>query len=219
MRVLFVVVLLIVSCSAYSWGSCGTNFDRLKTTKLSVAGSIAGASKVTITASGNTDLHVPLESGAWQVRITEKGRGHPSSTDSGNLMKALKFDDPNNTTFTVAVSLYLPLKQASGEFDAIFFATDQANTNYMCLDIKYDYSSVMPNIYALVHGVAHCSSDAQCPSSYCQHPGPSGECHTCGGACCLTDKDCPDAYCANDPTKMPPYFCHGGNTALRNTTS
>merc|ERR1711959_37405 len=92
--------------------------------------------------------------------------------------------------------------------------TDQTKSDYMCLEIKYDYSAVVPNIYALVHGVKHCSSDAQCPSSYCQHPGPSGECHTCGDACCLTDKDCPGSYCANDPTKMPPYFCHGGNTAL-----
>merc|ERR1712139_168183 len=23
------------------------------------------------------------------------------------------------------------------------------------------------------------------------------------------NKDCPGSYCANDPTKMPPYTCHG----------
>merc|ERR1712167_355466 len=51
-----------------------------------------------------------------------------------------------------------------------------------------------------------CSTDKDCPSSYCQN----GICHACGDACCLTDKDCPGSYCANDPTKMPPYTCHGG---------
>lgn len=54
-------------------------------------------------------------------------------------------------------------------------------------------------------GVAHCTKDSQCPSSYCQN----GVCHACGDQCCLTDKDCPGSYCANDPTKMPPYTCHG----------
>ena len=132
--------------AAYSWKSCGTKLDQLKTTKLSVAGSLTGGSKVTITASGNTDLHVPLETGEWQVRITEKGRGW-LSTDFGDLMKALKFGDPKNTTFTIAVSLFIPPKQAAGIFDAKFVATDQAKSDYMCLDIKYNSSSViMPNV-------------------------------------------------------------------------
>merc|ERR1711998_277541 len=60
----------------------------------------------------------------------------------------------------------------------------------------------------LVGGKAHCSSDKDCPSSYCQHPGPAGVCHGCGDACCQSDKDCPGSYCVNDPTKMPPFTCH-----------
>merc|ERR1711988_260029 len=60
-----------------------------------------------------------------------------------------------------------------------------------------------------VEGVAHCTKDSECPSSYCQNPGPAGMCHGCGDACCQTDADCKGSYCANDPTKMPPYTCHG----------
>eukprot|EP00657_Telonema_sp_P-1_P009610 TRINITY_DN3845_c0_g1_i6.p1 TRINITY_DN3845_c0_g1~~TRINITY_DN3845_c0_g1_i6.p1 ORF type:complete len:403 (-),score=133.82 TRINITY_DN3845_c0_g1_i6:394-1602(-) len=54
---------------------------------------------------------------------------------------------------------------------------------------------------------AECASDADCPSSYCQH----GFCHGCFDKCCLTDTDCTKkgmTYCQNDSTKSPPYFCH-----------
>ena len=56
-------------------------------------------------------------------------------------MKALKFDDPKNTTFTVTVSFTLPKKQASGTFDANLVAVDQSKADYMCLDVKYSYAS------------------------------------------------------------------------------
>merc|ERR1712072_825300 len=109
----------------YTWDSCGTKLDRLKTNKLSVAGSLTAGSKVTVTASGATDLHAPLTSGAWQVRIYELGVAKSIHTEFGDLMKALKFDDPKNTPFTVTASFTLPKKQASGKFSANLVATDQ----------------------------------------------------------------------------------------------
>merc|ERR1711907_328633 len=149
-----------------------------------------------------TNLHVPLETGAWQVRIYELGEAKSTATSVGDLMKALKFDDAKNTTFTLKVSFPLPKKMASGKFSANLVAVDQAKANYMCLDIKYSYTA--PVMFTAL-SPAHCTKDSDCPSSYCQH----GTCHACGDECCLTDKDCPGSYCANDPTKMPPYTCHG----------
>merc|ERR1711881_476022 len=111
------------------------------------------------------------------------------------------FDDAKNTTFTVKVSFPLPKKMASGKFSANLVAVDQAKADYMCLDIKYSYTAPV----AFTLSPAHCTKDSDCPSSYCQN----GVCHACGDKCCLTDKDCPGSYCANDPTKMPPYTCHG----------
>merc|ERR1711907_481248 len=149
-----------------------------------------------------TNLHVPLETGAWQVRIYELGEAKSTATSVGDLMKALKFDDAKNTTFTLKVSFPLPKKMASGKFSANLVAVDQAKANYMCLDIKYSYTA--PVMFTAL-SPAHCTKDSDCPSSYCQN----GVCHACGDKCCLTDKDCPGSYCANDPTKMPPYTCHG----------
>jgi hypothetical protein len=117
-------------------------------------------------------------------------------------MKALKFDDAKNTTFTIKVSFPLPKKMASGKFSANLVAVDQAKADYMCLDIKYSYTA--PVVFTAL-SPAHCTKDSECPSSYCQN----GVCHACGDKCCMTDKDCPGSYCANDPTKMPPYTCHG----------
>jgi len=117
-------------------------------------------------------------------------------------MKSLKFDDAKNTTFTLKVSFPLPKKMASGKFSANLAAVDQAKADYMCLDIKYSYTA--PVMFTAL-SPAHCTKDSDCPSSYCQN----GVCHACGDKCCLTDKDCPGSYCANDPTKMPPYTCHG----------
>jgi len=477
MKLLVLACLVATASAAYKWDSCGTKLDRLKTQKLSVAGSLEAGSKVTVTASGITDLHVPLETGAWQVRIYEDGEAHETHTEFGDLMKVLKFDDKLNTTFTMTVSFTLPAKKASGKFNANIVAIDQSKADYLCLDVKYAYSAsealtappapfclhhvdaadhkcfeycqldgktfadkdvdekgmcdssyntvdkthvieqcpdgvtnlrychdtavnvtvkikgqaglvalsqtaatdgyvhmietspgdhclevhypggadspfwkseawkysapirpewkqgkcdyskwtskdqhvdnydgftaaknapygavefekygfdvaevappaptclhnvdemdhkcfeacspegkafkskgldsagACPASYnfvektksitqcpdgvtnlrycaatalnvtmktkgmagvtfteAMVGGVTHCTKDSECPSSYCQNPGPNGACHACGDACCLTDKDCPGSYCANDPTKMPPYTCHG----------
>merc|ERR1719473_1132438 len=141
MKFLLLACLVASVSAAYTWDSCGTRLDRLKTQKVSVAGSLTAGSKVTVTASGTTDLHVPLDSGAWQVRIYELGVAKETHTEFGDLMKALKFDDDKNTTFTISVEFTLPKKQASGEFDANLVAIDQAKADYMCLDIKYNYTS------------------------------------------------------------------------------
>jgi len=133
--------LALTAQAAFTWDSCGTKLDRLKTSKLSVAGSLSAGSKVTVTASGATDLHVPLTTGAWQVRIYETGVAKSTHTEVGDLMKALKFDDPKNTTFTMTVSFTLPAKQASGKFDANLVAVDQSKADYLCLDVKYAYGA------------------------------------------------------------------------------
>lgn len=62
---------------------------------------------------------------------------------------------------------------------------------------------------------ASCTSDADCPSSYCKND-PTKKapysCYGCGDHCCLFDTDCEGSYCVNDPSKMPPYVCHGSFT-------
>merc|ERR1711998_83691 len=141
LRLVLISGLIAAASAGYSWDSCGTKLDRLKTSKLTVDGKLEAGSKVTVTASGATDLHVPLDSGAWQVRVYETGVAKETHTEFGDLMKALKFDDDKNTTFTVSVSFTLPAKQASGEFDANLVAVDQAKADYMCLDIKYKYAA------------------------------------------------------------------------------
>jgi len=303
MKFLLLACLVAGASAAYTWDSCGTRLDRLKTQKVSVAGDLKAGSKVSVTATGTTDLHVPLDSGAWQVRIYETGEAKSTHTEVGDLMSALKFLDAKNTTFEMKVSFTLPAKKASGEFSANVVAVDQAKADYLCLDVKYDYATAMealvappaatclhdvdtedhkcfeacspegksfkekgltsagacPGSYnfvektkvveqcpdgvtnlrycasvalnvtlktkgeagvtslteAMVGGVAHCKKDADCPSSYCQN----GVCHACGDECCLTDKDCPGSYCANDPTKMPPYTCHGTASASTSFTA
>merc|ERR1711981_1349529 len=129
-RIILLAAMALALClsadASATWKSCGTRMDRLATTKLTVAGSLTAGSKVTVTASGNTDLHVPLETGAWQVRIYETGEAKSTSTAVGDLMKSLTFDDAKNTTFTVKVSFPLPKKMASGKFSANLVAVDQA---------------------------------------------------------------------------------------------
>jgi hypothetical protein len=212
MRCLLFACLIAATTASYTWDSCGTRLDRLKTAKLSVAGSLTAGSKVTVTASGTTDLHVPLETGAWQVRVYEDGEAHSTHSEVGDLMQALKFDDAKNTTFTVTVSFTLPAKQASGKFNANLVATDQAKSDYMCLDVKYAYAATPSFVTEIMNMVTEmsngdCTKDSDCPSSYCNN----GFCHGCFDQCCEADSDCTKkgmSYCAKDSTKMPPYFCH-----------
>merc|ERR1711998_745788 len=142
MKIAILACVFAVASAGYTWDSCGVKYDRLSTKTLKVAGDLTAGSKVTVTASGATNLHVPLTSGAWQVRIYELGEAKETHTEFGDLMDALKFDDAKNTTFTVSVSFTLPKKMASGEFDANLVAIDQAKADYMCLDIKYNYTEV-----------------------------------------------------------------------------
>merc|ERR1712054_723890 len=148
LRLVLISGLIAAASAGYSWDSCGTKLDRLKTSKLTVDGKLEAGSKVTVTASGATDLHVPLDSGAWQVRVYETGVAKETHTEFGDLMKALRLDDAKNTTFTVTVSFTLPKKQSSGIFDANLVAVDQAKADYMCLDIKYSYSSPVDALFA-----------------------------------------------------------------------
>jgi len=194
--------------AAYTWDSCGTRLDRLKTTKLSVAGSLTAGSKVTVTLSGDTNLHVPLESGAWQVRIWETGEAKSTHTEVGDLMKALKFDDDKNTTFTITVSFTLPKKEASGSFSANLVAVDQAKADYMCIDIKYKYAAEQQDLLAMVKDLldtsTYCMNDAsKHPPFYCHAPPLPAN--------CKTDKDCTNpwykSYCMNDASKHAPYVC------------
>merc|ERR1711966_630331 len=138
LRTLAIFALVASASASFTWDSCGTKLDRLKTSNVKGEGSFTAGSKVAITASGDTYLHAPLESGAWQVRIYELGMSKETSTSVGDLMSALKFLDAKNTTFEVTVSFTLPAKQASGDFNANLVAVDQAKADYMCLDIKYN---------------------------------------------------------------------------------
>jgi len=194
--------------AGFTWDSCGTKLDRLKTAKVSVTGSLTAGSKVTVTASGTTDLHVPLDSGAWQVRIYETGVAKETHTEFGDLMQALKFDDDKNTTFTVTTSFTLPKKQASGEFDANLVAVDQAKADYMCLDIKYKYAAQQPDLLAMVKNLldtsVYCMNDPSKHAPFYCHVPPLP-------VNCKTDKDCSNpwmkSYCMNDASKKAPYVC------------
>merc|ERR1711977_38886 len=147
---LLLALALVASASAFTWDSCGFRTDRLLTKKVEMSGTVAAGQTVTVTASGVTDLHVPLETGAWQVRIYEMGEAKSTSAAVGDLMKALTFDDAKNTTFTIKVTFPLPKKMASGKFSANLVAVDQAKANYMCLDIKYSYAATTPLVSELV---------------------------------------------------------------------
>jgi hypothetical protein len=142
MKIFALACLCAVASAGYTWDSCGVKYDRLATKTVDVAGSLTAGSKVSVTASGDTNLHVPLESGAWQVRVYEGGVAKETHTEFGDLMDALKFDDTKNTTFTMKVSFTLPKKEATGEFLANLVALDQAKADYLCLEIKYNYSEV-----------------------------------------------------------------------------
>jgi len=210
MKLLVLACLVATASAAYKWDSCGTKLDRLKTQKLSVAGSLEAGSKVTVTASGITDLHVPLETGAWQVRIYEDGEAHETHTEFGDLMKVLKFDDKLNTTFTMTVSFTLPAKKASGKFNANIVAIDQSKADYLCLDVKYAYSAsealtAPPAPFCLHHVDA---ADHKC-FEYCQLDGKT-----------FADKDvdekgmCDSSYNTVDKTHVIEQ-CPDGVTNLR----
>merc|ERR1711970_420390 len=204
---------LAQTAAPFTWDSCGFRTDRLLTKKVAVSSSYKAGSSMTVTASGVTNLHVPLETGAWQVRIYETGEAKSTSTAVGDLMKALKFDDAKNTTFTVKVSFPLPKKLASGKFSANLVAVDQAKADYMCLDLKYSYAAA-PTL-AMVAPFADRSTSPGCKSgdlqcakssgegSYCKYWLDKAVCQGSNKPCqcsCRGDDFCrsavrPDSYC------------------------
>jgi predicted ATP-dependent Lon-type protease len=133
----------VTACStgACKWDSCGTILDRLVTTNLGVIGAIAAGSNVTVVASGNTNLHSSLVTGAWEVRIYELGQAHSINTQFGDLTKVVNFNDPAApTTFTLTIPLSLPHVLGIGNsFTASIVGTDQAKATYFCLEVLYSY--------------------------------------------------------------------------------
>eukprot|EP00658_Telonema_sp_P-2_P012991 TRINITY_DN14937_c0_g1_i13.p1 TRINITY_DN14937_c0_g1~~TRINITY_DN14937_c0_g1_i13.p1 ORF type:complete len:171 (+),score=26.57 TRINITY_DN14937_c0_g1_i13:35-547(+) len=59
--------------------------------------------------------------------------------------------------------------------------------------------------------LAQCTTDADCPCSYCMNDSskkPPYQCHAdTPGVCCTKDSDCPGSYCV-DYHGPPPYHCH-----------
>lgn len=144
--VLLALPLLAMAGSVpFTWDNCGSRFDRLivKDVDFFVNGDLAAGNVATIRATGATYLHAPLNSGAWQVRIYEIGLAKPIYTTFGNLLDALKFTDPKDTTFEMTVNFTLPASQSStGQFIASLEATDQQHAVYTCLEVKYNYPKV-----------------------------------------------------------------------------
>merc|ERR1719272_2351551 len=209
MKLVVFACVIAFANAGFTWDSRGTKLDRLSTLKLSVAGPLTAGSKATVTASGTTNLHVPLTSGAWQVRVYEDGVPKETHTDVGDLLSALKFDDAKNTTFSLIVSFTLPKKQASGKFNANLVATDQAKSDYLCLDIKYAYSAVEE------------LADAA-PAPFCMHQEDTVD-HKCFEACAPTKfamkgihgaSHCPSGYNTVDKTQVI-LQCPDGVTSLR----
>merc|ERR1711871_1148978 len=166
--------------SPWSWDNCGTKLDRLETDKVSVSGKFVAGNKLTVTASGMTNLHVPLDTGAWQVRVYETGMPKSVSTNVGDLMKALKFTDAKNTTFSMTIQFDMPKKQASGEFNANLVATDQAKSDYLCLDIKYKLAAKKPiNLGASCESITSqdsCDKNSAC--TWCKAAAVPSKCYS-----------------------------------------
>lgn len=126
----------------WSWANCGTRYDRLiiSTLDFSADPGLQAGAEGTITITGTTDLHVPLITGAWQIRLYELGQAHQLNyTDFGDLTSALHFTDPLNTTFVMNVGFTLqPIIAGSGNnFTAALSADDQAKGEYLCAEINY----------------------------------------------------------------------------------
>merc|ERR1711907_57182 len=198
------IACLVACASAFTWDSCGFRTDRLLTKTVSMTGTVAAGQTVHLTASGVTNLHVPLETGAWQVRIYESGKAKSTATSIGDLMTALTFDDAKNTTFTLKVSFPLPKQLASGKFNANLVAVDQAKADYMCLDIKYSYAAPVAMVAPLAAeqpALTGCKSgDAQCAvssgqGSYCKYWLDKPVCQGSNKACQCTCRG--DAFCTS----------------------
>ena len=143
---LFLVAFLLAACAEgaapSSWDSCGTATDRLVTKELSLTGSPEWHKGVdaTVDATGACSLHGPLQGGSYSIEIYELGFSHPVSTQTGDLLKILRFTDNRNTTFELKAPLLMPQSRGSGKFQASFMGKDFEHAPYYCLDIFFNYT-------------------------------------------------------------------------------
>ena len=120
------------------------SYDRLIVKDLdffSQTGSFKPNDVVTVRMTGATMLHVPTETGAWQVRVYETGAPKSISTAFGNLFSALHFTDPLNTTFELEFNFTLPAPVAENQFTASIMATNQAKATLLCVSLVLFFSS------------------------------------------------------------------------------
>ena len=140
---LFAIVALTNAAAPFSWDSCGTKNDRLFTTDLEMKtpeGTWGKGFKATVTGKGDCNLHGPLLSGSWSMRIYELGLSHPVQTNTGDLMKAVKFLDDKNTTYALDFDFIMPPAHTSGHFQGSFTAQDDQHASYLCLDLFFNYT-------------------------------------------------------------------------------
>lgn len=163
-----------------SWDTkCGSRFDRLLTSKLSFTteeGGLEAGKRVTLDASGATNLHGPFMGGSWSVRVYEEGSAHPVGDYFGDLAAVLSFPDAKNTTFAIkGVSFVLPPKQYTGKFQAAFTAQDFAKDAYFCDDVFYtldrDSSAAMSAQAAVPELVLPTFAADQDPYTVTSNPG------------------------------------------------
>lgn len=143
---ILICLLLPAVAMAYKWESCGTRYDRLKVSTLSFSGSpgVQAGANATIHITGTTDLHAPLVSGAWQVRIYELGFSHAIATSFGDLSDALHFTDPKATAYEMTVTFPLPAPKGPDQvFTASLTSQDQQHAVYECIEIMYSYNGTV----------------------------------------------------------------------------
>lgn len=233
MKTAFAVLaaLAVVGCAAaadsYRWDkSCGTQYDRFDTSTLTMTapGGFRAGATATVVTTGTTDLHVPLQSGAWSIRVYEIGQAHPVYGTDGDLMTAVKFLDAKNTTFQMTTDFVMPKPTSSGHFIVSYYAVDQAKATYFCVTIYYNLSMSSPKplamrvdelerrLSSLETYVA--SSGVQPRGSYCMRDpvkSPPYYCHQSAPIYCKTDGDCngiPGSWCVNSDGHAKPYQCH-----------
>lgn len=193
----------------FSWDSCGTRYDRLKTDKLTfdvTPGLQAGATG-RIHTEGTADLHAPLDAGAWQIRVYETSEPHAIYNTFGDLTKALHWSDAKHTAYTMDVSYTLPAAQGSGNFTVSLISTDQSHATYNCLELHYVYAPAgAAGADAGVEGVAGDKrlKDVDCGGGWsCQDgqtccttvTGSYACCATANATCCADHEHCcPDTY-------------------------
>ena len=136
---------MVAAQAPFSWDSCGTKNDRLQTTSLEMStpeGSWGKGFNATVTGKGDCNLHGPLLSGSWSLRIYELGLSHPIQTNTGDLLQAIKFLDDRNTTYGLDLDFILPPAHTSGHFQGSLTAQDDQHASYFCLDLFFNYTKI-----------------------------------------------------------------------------